>query len=101
LGYLNRLKGFDDNISLEFAQNFHNLEEQKYSTTIKVLWIKFNEPILVSVARLLFGFPWDKEERKLALYAKKYFLETYENMEETNNGVKRETLPSPWDEVTM
>jgi hypothetical protein len=101
LGYLNRLKGFDDNISLEFAQNFHNLEEQEYSTTVKGLWIKFNEPILVSIKILLFGFPWDKDERKLALYAKKYFFETYENMEETKNGVKRETLPSPWDEVTM
>jgi hypothetical protein len=89
LGHLNRLKGFDDNISLEFAQNFHNLEGQEYSTTVKGLWIKFNEPILVSVTRLLVGFPWDKEETKLALYAKKYFLETYEKMEETKNGVKR------------
>jgi hypothetical protein len=101
LGCLNRLKGFDNNISLEFEQNFHNLEEQKYSTIVKGLWIKFNEPILVSVTRLIFGFPWDKEERKLALYAKKYFLEIYEKLEETKNGVKRETLRSPWDEVTM
>ena len=101
LEYFNRNQGFDDGISLEFSHNFQNLEEQEYMTIVKGLQIQINEPMLVIVTRLPMGFPWEKEERKLALYAKRIFLGSYETMEENKNGFKRENFPSPRDEVVL
>ena len=57
LEYFNRHQGFDDGISLEFAHNFQNLEEQEYMTIVKGLQIQSNEPVLMIVTRLPMGFP--------------------------------------------
>jgi hypothetical protein len=61
--------------------------------------IQINEVVISKVSCLLVGPPWDKEDRQPATDAKKLFLLSYEELEENKNGVKRESLPGPWDEV--
>jgi hypothetical protein len=35
LGYFERLRGYDDEVAIEFAQNFHNIQEQEYVTIVR------------------------------------------------------------------
>jgi hypothetical protein len=64
LGYFDRLRGFDDEIYLEFSLNFQNVKDQEYITAITVLEIMVDKASINRVSNLPMGFSWDKEERK-------------------------------------
>jgi len=62
LGYFDKLRGYDDEITLEFALNFHNIKVQEYVTAIKGLEIFVDEDSISRVSIFTMGLPWDKEE---------------------------------------
>jgi hypothetical protein len=99
LGYFERLRGYDDEVAIEFSQNFHNIQEQEYVTTIRGLVMRINEASINRVSSLPLGLPWDKEERKESINAKKAFFLPNEKPDEDKNDIKREILPHPWPEV--
>jgi hypothetical protein len=80
---------------------FHNIRGQEYLTIMKGLEIQVNEPILERVIGIPIGLPWENKKNKPTLDAKKGFPVAYETMEETKNGVKRDNLLAPWDEVAL
>jgi hypothetical protein len=96
LGYFERLRRFDDEISMDFSHNFHIIRDQEYMTTIRGLTIRINEASINNVSNLPLGIPWDKEERQEAINAKKTFFLHNEKPDEDKNGIKRESLPHPW-----
>jgi hypothetical protein len=48
---------------LDFALNFHNIQEQEYVIAVRGLEIRVNESFISTVSSLPMGLPWDKEER--------------------------------------
>jgi len=82
LGYFERLRGFDDEVSIEFAQNFQNTKEQEYMTTIRGLTITIHEASISRVSSLTLGIPWDKEERQEAINVKRAFSLQNEKLDE-------------------
>jgi hypothetical protein len=93
LGYFERLRGFYDEMSMEFAQNFQNAQDQEYVTTIKGLTIRINEASINKDSSLPMGIAWDKEKMKESINAKKEFFLHNEKPDEDKNGIKMERLP--------
>jgi hypothetical protein len=86
MGYFERLRGFDDEISLEFALNFQNIKDLEYITVVRGLEIKVDEASISRVSNLPMGLPWDKEERQEATNAKKLFFHKNERPKKTKMG---------------
>ena len=100
LGYFEIPRGFDEEVSMEFSQNFQNIKEKEYVTTIRGITIRINEASINKVSSLLLGIPLDKEERQEAINANKVFFLPNEKHDEDKNGIKRKILPHPWPYVS-
>lgn len=61
--------------------------------------IYINEDSLRKITTLHKGLHWNKEGRKEAITAKRRFFLPNEQPNEDKNGVMRQRLPGPWDEV--
>ena len=67
---------------------------------VKCLSIELIPEIIGKITTLPLGVPWRKEDKgNNQISKKKLFLEGAEAMEE-KNGVKRESLPYPWNEIS-
>jgi hypothetical protein len=97
--YFDRLRGYDDEISMEFSLNFQNIRGKEYIIIVRGLEIHVDEATINRVSCLPMDFPWDKDERQEASDDKNLFFLSYEEPIEDKNGVKRERLPEPWPEV--
>jgi len=60
MGYFEMLRGFDDEISLDFALYFQNIKYQEYNTTMGGLEIIMDEASINIVSILTMCLPWDK-----------------------------------------
>jgi len=58
-----------------------------------------NEDLINKVTTLPKGIKWSKDERHEAVSAKRGFFFPNEQPEEDKNGIGRDILPPPWDEV--
>lgn len=99
MGLFENLKGYDDEITHEFSMAIHSREGDSATTIVRGLSIHFNANIISRVTKIPLGLRWDKEDRTEAIIAKNNFFLPEENPVEDNNGVRREILPYPWDEV--
>jgi len=79
LGYLDRLRGYDDEISLDFSLNFQNIRGQEYVIAVRGLEIFVDEVTIRRVSSLPMVLPWDKEERQEETNVKKIFFLNHEN----------------------
>jgi hypothetical protein len=99
LGFFERLRGYDDEVAIDFAKNFHNIQYQEYVTIVRGLVMRINEASISKVSSFPLVQPWDKKERQEAINAKKALFLPNENLDEEKNDIKRESLPQPWLEV--
>jgi hypothetical protein len=60
LGYFERLRGFEDEVSMEFAKNLQNIKDQEYVSKIIGITIRINETSINKVSCLPLAIPWDK-----------------------------------------
>ena len=51
------------------------------------------------VNTLPLGLPWTKDEKRIGQATKKNFFHNSEHPIEDNNGIRRKSIPYPWDEV--
>jgi hypothetical protein len=99
LGYFERLRGYDDEVAIEFSLKFPEYTREGVCGHSEGTVIRINEASINRITSFPMGLPWDKEERQEAITAKKAFFLPNEKPDEDKNGIKRETLPHPWPEV--
>jgi len=67
---------------------------------VKGLSVVITPKVIRRITALPLGLPWRKEDKdNNTLAKKKFFLEGEEEMED-KNGVRRESIPYPWNEVS-
>jgi hypothetical protein len=68
LRYFERFRGYNDEIAIEFSQNFQNIQELEYVTTVRGLVMRINEASINRVS----SHPWAslgiKKRGKKALF---------------------------------
>lgn len=52
------------------------------------------------VTTLPLGLPWSKDEKPIGQATKKNFFQNNETPVEDKNGIRRASIPYPWDEVS-
>jgi len=61
--------------------------------------MKISLDFISRVTILPHGLPWSKEEKQLGQVVKKTFFQPNEHPVEDKNGIRRTSIPYPWDEV--
>jgi hypothetical protein len=80
LGYFERLKGYNDEVAIEFSHNFHNINEHEYVTIVRGITIRINEASIRKVSILPMGVPWEKYERQESINFKGHYSSQMKNM---------------------
>lgn len=70
------------------------------TVSFKGLSLELTPDFISRITRLPLGLPWSKEEKALGQVAKKTFFQPGEDPVEDKNGVRRTSLPPPWNEVS-
>jgi len=73
--------------------------EDSATNVVSGLSISLNVEIISKVTTLPLGVQWCKEDKAVCVTLRKNFFIHRENPIEDKNGVRRESLPYPWDEV--
>ena len=100
LGFFKLLRGYDDDVAREFAISL--TPQARFSATIVVrgLLLTITPESISRITTLPLGLQWRKEDKASITYnKKKHFFEDEEPIEDTN-GIRRERIPYPWDEVS-
>ena len=71
------------------------------TTAVKGLAITITPKFISRMTNLSLGVKWNREDRVSNIAAKKSFFFPNEEFIEEKNGVRRESLPYPWDEVAF
>jgi len=70
------------------------------TSVVRELSVTITLESIRKITTLPLGLQWRKEDKASSTYAKvNFFLRDEEPIEETN-GIRREILPYPWDEVS-
>ena len=99
LGFFEMLKGYDDDLSHELSMALHSHEENSATTIVRGLAISLSPETINRVTTLPLGIRWSKEDKQVSVATGKNFFLSKEKHVEEKNGVRRESLPYPWDEV--
>lgn len=95
MGYFEKLRGYDDEVSQEFSLSLVPLTRVHASIVVRGLSIDLTRELINKVTTLPLGVQWRKDEKGDSQIAKrKFFLEGEKPIEE-KNGVRRESLPYP------
>ena len=78
----------------------HSQGEYSATTIVRGLVIHVNENIISIVTTLTLGVKWGNENITKAITGKRNLFLPEENLVEDKNGVRRESLPYSWDEVS-
>lgn len=105
----NKFSGYNDQISLEFAQNVeplnkqgkytHDINELKFHAHVNVLKSLVTKDLISEIKKISRSQPWDKDDRILNNSERASFFRFYEEYEEKNNDIKRKSLLDEWGEV--
>ena len=71
MGFLEKLKGYDDDLALEFTINLRNPNEQEFVTTVRGLKMNLNESDINMITILPTRVHQEKESRHEEMSAKK------------------------------
>lgn len=91
--------GFDDEVTHECAVALQPQGEDSTTTIVRGIFIQLNEKIISKVTTFPLGFRWGNDDIIEAIKIKVNFFLPKEKPIEDKNGVRREILPYPWDEV--
>ena len=100
MGFFEKMRGYDDEVVRYFVLSLIPLTKTHATTMVKGILEEITLEVIGRINTLPLGIPWRKEDKgNNQLARKKFFLEGEEEMED-KNGVKRESLPYPWNEIS-
>jgi len=100
VGFFEIMRGYDDEVEKYFSLSLIDLTRTHATTVVKFLSVEITPEVTSIITTLPLGLPWRKEDKgNNTLAKKKLFLEGEEAMQD-KNGVRRESLPYPWNEVS-
>jgi len=67
---------------------------------VRGLSITITPKVISRITTLPQGMPWRKEDKAISTFAKKNFFLRDEEPIKDKNGIRRESLPYPWNEVS-
>jgi len=100
LCFFDFLKEYNDDITYEFDMALNPQARITVTTMLKGFLITINPNVITRVTTLPLGIQCRKEDKANHMFAKKKIFLIDENPIDDKNGVKRESLPYPWDEVS-
>lgn len=99
LGFFELLKGYDDDLDHEFSMALHSQEQDSGTTLFRGFSISLNLETISKVTNFPLGIIWNKEDKKVSFATRKYLFLSKEKSVEDKNGVRRESIHYPWDEI--
>lgn len=99
LGFFELLKGYDDDLAFEFSMDLNSQIEDNATIVVRGLTISLSPETISRVTTLPIGIKWSREEMFISVTNKNNLFIANEKPIEDKNGVWRENLPYPWDEV--
>ena len=100
MNFFEKFRGFDDEIVHEFALSLVPHTRTHATVTIRGLSIEITPELFSRVTTLPLGLPWSKDEKPIGQTAKKKLFQDNETPVEDKNGIRRASVPYPWDEVS-
>lgn len=100
MGFFKQLKWYDDDITQEFYMELQSQGEDSATTFFRGLAISLIPETISRVTTLPLWIQWSKEDKEVSVTGKKNFFIQREKPVEDKNGVRREILPYPWDDVS-
>lgn len=100
MGLFELLMGYDDDVAREFAMSIIPLTRASATTVVKGLSVAITPEIISRITTLPLGLQWRKEDKTNNNLANKGFFLEGEEPVEYKNGVRRERIPYPWNEVS-
>lgn len=101
MGFFENPKGYDDEITQEFAVALQSQREDRATTIMMGIVIHLNKIIISKVTTLPQGVIWRKEDKTKSIPTKKNFFLPEERPIKAKNRVRRNILPYPWDEASL
>lgn len=77
----------------------HSQGEDSSTIVVRGLVISLSPETISIVMTLPLGIQWSKEDKAVSVATRNNFFNQREKYMEDKNGVRRESLPYPWDEV--
>ena len=100
MGCFEKLRGYDDEVAKDFALSLIPLTKTHATVVMRGLSIYLTPELINIITTLPLRVSWIKEDKGNSQTAKKkFFLEGEEAMED-KNGVRRASLPYPWNEIS-
>jgi len=97
MGFFKKFRGYDDEVAQEFSLSLTPLTRIHATVVIRGLSIELTLELISRVTTLPLGIPWRKEDKGDSQVSKRKFLLEGEETTKDKNGVKRESLPYPWN----
>jgi len=99
MGFFEKVRGYDDEVAIDFALSLIPLTRTHATAVVKCLLVEITPEVIGKITTLPLGLPWRKEDKgNNQLEKKKLFFEGEGEMEE-KNGVRRESLPYTWNRL--
>lgn len=99
VGFFELLKGYDDDLSLEFSMALNSQTKDNSTVVVRGLAMSLNPIIISKVRTLPIGIKWSREDKSTSITTQMNFFTANENPVEDKNGVRRESLYFPWYEM--
>jgi len=100
MGFFERMRGYNDEVARDFSRSLIPLTRTHATAVVKGLLVEITPELIRRITTLPLGLPWRKEDKgNNTLAKKKLFLEGEDPMED-KDGVKRGSIPYPWNEVS-
>lgn len=100
LGFFELLKGYDDDVPQEFSKSLTPQDRISATSVVRGLSITTTLEIISRITTLPLGMQWRKEDKARNNFVNNNFFLRDEELIEDKNGIRRESLPYPWDEVS-
>ena len=101
MGYFEKLRGYDDEVARDFSLSIITLTRTHVTLVVRGPSIEFSTELISKITTLPVGVRWRKEDKGNSQTAKRKFFLLGEKHIEHKNGVRRTSLPYPWNEVSF
>jgi len=100
MGLFEKMRGHDDEVARNFSLSLIPHTRTHATTMVKVLSIEISLEVIGRITTLTLGLPWRKENKGNIQIAKEKLVLEGEEATEDKNGVSRESMPYPWNEIS-
>ena len=98
--FFEKFQGLDEEISQEFALSMVPHTRTHATVTFRGLSMEITPHFINRVTTLPLGLPWSNDEKPIGQATKKNFFQNNETPVEDKNGIIRDSIPYPWDDVS-